>query len=52
MKLGDGFKHIEFKRNVPTSHEPSPLSAHHKTYIEQGPVLEAENKLIGVVIGV
>ncbi|EKM51079.1 uncharacterized protein PHACADRAFT_151612 [Phanerochaete carnosa HHB-10118-sp] len=52
VKLGDELERIGFKGNVPASREANPLSAHYEVHIEQGPVLEAENKPIGVVTGV
>ena len=51
-KLGDELKRIGFKGDTPASYEANPLSAHYEVHIEQGPVLEAENKPIGVVTGV
>lgn len=37
---------------VPCSWESSPMAAHFELHIEQGPILEAENRRIGVVQGV
>ena len=37
---------------VPASHKSTPMAAHFELHIEQGPILEAENRRIGVVQGV
>lgn len=50
--LGDELVRIGFKGDTPASHAAHPLSAHFEVHIEQGPVLEAEDKPIGVVTGV
>lgn len=43
---------IGFLGSVPASHAANPLSAHFELHIEQGPVLEDEDKKVGVVTGV
>jgi len=51
-KLGEELSRIGFKGDVPASFDANKLSAHFEVHIEQGPILEAENKPIGVVTGV
>lgn len=48
--LGEELSRIGFKGDAPAS--LNKLSAHFEVHIEQGPILEAENKPIGVVTGV
>ena len=43
---------IGYLGSVPASHEATPMAAHFELHIEQGPILEAENRRIGVVQGV
>lgn len=50
--LGEELARIGFKGDVPASYDANKLSAHFEVHIEQGPILEAENKPIGVVTGV
>lgn len=50
--LGEELSRIGFKGDVPASFDSNKLSAHFEVHIEQGPILEAENKPIGVVTGV
>ncbi|CAM9021265.1 hypothetical protein WICANDRAFT_64560 [Wickerhamomyces anomalus NRRL Y-366-8] len=45
-------KRIGYLGDTPASYEAMPLAAHFEIHIEQGPILEAENKKIGVVEGV
>jgi hydantoinase/carbamoylase family amidase len=42
---------IGFLGSIPASHTARPIAAHFELHIEQGPILEAENRRIGVVIG-
>ena len=51
-KFGEELERIGFKGDVPASYESTKLSAHFEVHIEQGPVLEKEDKPIGVVTGV
>ncbi len=37
---------------TPASYRSIPMAAHFELHIEQGPVLEAENRKIGIVVGV
>ncbi|CCH46200.1 Allantoate amidohydrolase [Wickerhamomyces ciferrii] len=43
---------IGYKGSIPSSYESIPLAAHFEIHIEQGPILENEEKKIGVVEGV
>ncbi|OBT49034.1 hypothetical protein VE00_00037 [Pseudogymnoascus sp. WSF 3629] len=43
---------IGYLGDTPASYESTPLAAHFELHIEQGPILEAENKRIGIVKGV
>ncbi|CAD0084542.1 unnamed protein product [Aureobasidium vineae] len=43
---------IGYLGEVPCSHEAIPLAAHFELHIEQGPILEAEARKIGIVQGV
>ncbi|KUI68581.1 hypothetical protein VM1G_04304 [Cytospora mali] len=43
---------IGYLGNVPASYRSTPMTAHFELHIEQGPILEAEKKKIGVVQGV
>lgn len=43
---------IGYLGTTPCSHENTPLAAHFELHIEQGPILEAENRKIGIVQGV
>ncbi|KUI61667.1 N-carbamoyl-L-amino acid hydrolase [Cytospora mali] len=45
-------KRIGYLGNIPASYRSTPMTAHFELHIEQGPVLEAEKKKIGVVQGV
>ncbi|KAL5508550.1 hypothetical protein ACEPAH_6169 [Sanghuangporus vaninii] len=51
-KFGDELERIGFKGDTPASYEMNKLSAHYEVHIEQGPILETEDKPIGVVTGV
>ncbi|OBT81977.1 hypothetical protein VE02_09317 [Pseudogymnoascus sp. 03VT05] len=42
---------IGYLGDTPASYESTPLAAHFELHIEQGPLLEAENKRIGIVRG-
>ncbi len=52
LKLKAELERIGYLGSVPCSYEASPISAHFEVHIEQGPILEAEKKMIGVVEGV
>jgi hypothetical protein len=51
-KFGEELERIGFKGDSPASHEENKLSAHFEVHIEQGPILERENKPVAVVLGV
>lgn len=42
---------IGYLGDVPCSYKQTPLAAHFELHIEQGPILERENKRVGVVLG-
>ncbi|OAL40213.1 hypothetical protein AYO20_00633 [Fonsecaea nubica] len=52
MTLKSELERIGFLGSVPAWHEANPLSAHFELHIEQGPILEDEDKKVGVVTGV
>lgn len=43
---------IGYLGHVPASYQSIPIAAHFELHIEQGPILEAERRKIGVVKGV
>lgn len=43
---------IGYLGKVPASYRSTPMTAHFELHIEQGPILEAEKRKIGVVQGV
>lgn len=43
---------IGYLGTVPASYQAMPMAAHFELHIEQGPILEAEQKKIGIVTGV
>lgn len=43
---------IGYLGSVPASYKSTPMAAHFELHIEQGPILEAENRRIGIVRGV
>lgn len=43
---------IGYLGSVPASYKSTPMAAHFELHIEQGPILEAENRRVGVVRGV
>ncbi|KAH8902525.1 amidase [Coniochaeta sp. PMI_546] len=45
-------KRIGYLGSVPASYQSIPIAAHFELHIEQGPILEAERRKIGVVKGV
>ena len=51
-KFGEELERIGFKGEVPVSYESNKLSAHFEVHIEQGPILEKEDKPVAVVQGV
>lgn len=42
---------IGYRGEIPASYKENPLAAHFELHIEQGPILESENKKIGIVTG-
>ncbi len=50
VKLGDALEKIGYKGTAQTG--PRPIHSYLETHIEQGPILEAERKTIGVVSGI
>ncbi|OBT49991.1 hypothetical protein VE04_09401, partial [Pseudogymnoascus sp. 24MN13] len=42
---------IGYLGDTPASYKSTPLAAHFELHIEQGPILEAENKRVGIVKG-
>jgi N-carbamoyl-L-amino-acid hydrolase len=50
IKLGDALDKIGYKGKAKTG--PRPIHAYLETHIEQGPILDAERKTIGVVSGI
>ncbi|RIV80095.1 Zn-dependent hydrolase [Aurantiacibacter xanthus] len=50
LRLGDELERIGYRGEVPAS--PRPYAAMLEAHIEQGPILEAEEKTIGVVTGI
>ncbi|KAI5122147.1 hypothetical protein M0805_000794 [Coniferiporia weirii] len=51
-KFGEELERIGFKGDIPASYDANKLSAHFEVHIEQGPILQTENKPVGVVVGV
>lgn len=51
-KFGEELERIGFKGEAPASYESNKLSAHFEVHIEQGPILEKEDKPVAVVLGV
>ncbi|CAI5759005.1 unnamed protein product [Candida verbasci] len=51
VSFGDELKTIGYDGAVPCSYKENPLYSHFEIHIEQGPILEHENKKIGVVVG-
>lgn len=49
IAFGDALDTIGYRGTAPLGHK---LSAHFELHIEQGPILEAEERTIGVVVGV
>lgn len=45
-------KRIGYHGSVPCSYEAMPLAAHFELHIEQGPLLERANQIVGIVEGV
>ena len=43
---------IGYLGSVPASYKTMPMAAHFELHIEQGPILEAENRRVGIVRGV
>lgn len=43
---------IGYLGETPASHKSIPMAAHFELHIEQGPILEAENRKVGIVKGV
>ena len=51
VSFGDELKRIGYDGKVKASYLENPIAAHFEIHIEQGPILEKENKKIGVVVG-
>lgn len=51
VTVKDELKRIGYLGDLEVSYEANPIKCHFEIHIEQGPVLEDENKKIGVVIG-
>ncbi|RCK55247.1 N-carbamoyl-L-amino acid hydrolase [Candida viswanathii] len=52
VTMGEELQRIGYDGNVKASYLENPLAAHFEIHIEQGPILETEQKKIGVVTGV
>ena len=52
VTMGEELKRIGYDGDVKASYLENPLAAHFELHIEQGPILENEQKKIGVVTGV
>lgn len=52
VTFGSELVRIGYKGETEASHITNPLDAHFEIHIEQGPILEEENKKIGIVTGV
>lgn len=52
LTLKSELERIGYLGATPASYESMPMAAHFELHIEQGPILEAEEKKIGVVQGV
>ncbi|KAG7192814.1 uncharacterized protein KQ657_001269 [Scheffersomyces spartinae] len=52
VTFGGELSRIGYKGETDASHVTNPLAAHFEIHIEQGPILEEENKKIGIVTGV
>lgn len=52
VTVGEELERIGYKGDVDCSHLAMPIAAHFEIHIEQGPVLEREDKKIGVVVAV
>ncbi|KAK7952547.1 uncharacterized protein PG986_008275 [Apiospora aurea] len=52
VTLKSELERIGYLGKVPASHRSVPMGAHFELHIEQGPILEAERRKIGVVQGV
>ncbi|KAH8585774.1 hypothetical protein B0O99DRAFT_530042 [Bisporella sp. PMI_857] len=50
--MKDELQRIGYLGDIPASYKNTPFAAHFELHIEQGPILEAENKKIGIVKGV
>nr|1R3N_A Chain A, beta-alanine synthase [Lachancea kluyveri]1R3N_B Chain B, beta-alanine synthase [Lachancea kluyveri]1R3N_C Chain C, beta-alanine synthase [Lachancea kluyveri]1R3N_D Chain D, beta-alanine synthase [Lachancea kluyveri]1R3N_E Chain E, beta-alanine synthase [Lachancea kluyveri]1R3N_F Chain F, beta-alanine synthase [Lachancea kluyveri]1R3N_G Chain G, beta-alanine synthase [Lachancea kluyveri]1R3N_H Chain H, beta-alanine synthase [Lachancea kluyveri] len=48
----DSLKNIGYIGDTPASYKENEIDAHFELHIEQGPILEDENKAIGIVTGV
>ena len=51
ITMGDALDAIGYAGTVPCGYTGHPVAAYFEAHIEQGPVLENENKVIGVVTG-
>ncbi|CUM64734.1 uncharacterized protein PRCAT00002345001 [Priceomyces carsonii] len=52
VTIGEELKRIGYSGKYEASYKSNPLAAHFEIHIEQGPVLETEQKKIGIVTGV
>lgn len=51
ITVAQELERIGYKGKIPASYKDNPLGAHFELHIEQGPILEKENKKIGIVTG-
>jgi hydantoinase/carbamoylase family amidase len=49
--MKEGLQQIGYLGTEPASHKSIPMAAHFELHIEQGPILEAENRKVGIVKG-
>lgn len=52
VSVYDELKRIGYLGDVPCNYKENPLAAHFEIHIEQGPILEEQNKKIGCVQGI
>ncbi|KAM9937408.1 hypothetical protein OXX80_003048 [Metschnikowia pulcherrima] len=52
VSVRDELSRIGYLGDIPCSYEANPLAAHFELHIEQGPILEEQNKKIGRVQGI
>jgi hydantoinase/carbamoylase family amidase len=51
ITMKEGLQQIGYLGSEPISHKSMPMAAHFELHIEQGPILEAENRKVGIVKG-